>query len=332
MKAIVYRSYGSAEVLRFEDIPKPVPKDNQILIKVRAAALNPIDWRLMGGVPFLIRKVAKMNAPSAQQPVGIGRDVAGVVEAIGKEVTQFKAGDEVFGNCEAAVAEYACVKQSAAVAKPSGLTFEQAASIPVAGLTALQALRDKGRVQPGQRVLINGAAGGVGTFAVQVAKCFGAEVTGVCSDRNVEMVHSIGADKIIDYTQEDFTKGAERYDVIIECVGTTSFSTARRVLNPEGRYVIVGGGHDISMMEILASAVKTMVASSVSKQKAVMFMAKSNQPDLTFLAELIATGKMTPVIERTYALEETPEAVAHLERGHARGKLVILVETSPGAH
>jgi NADPH:quinone reductase-like Zn-dependent oxidoreductase len=325
MKAIVYHRYGSADVLKLEETQKPAPKDNQALIKVRAAALNPIDWRLMGGVPFLIRKVAKMNAPSAQQPVGIGRDVAGVVEAIGKEVTQFKVGDEVFGTCEAAVAEYACVKQSGAVAKPAALTFEQAASIPVAGLTALQAVRDKGKVQPGQRVLINGAAGGVGTFAVQVAKFFGAEVTGVCSGRNVEMVHSIGADKVIDYTQEDFTKGAERYDLIIECVGTTSFSTARRVLNPEGRYVIVGGGHDISMMEILASAVKTIVASSVSKQKAVMFMAKSNQPDLTFLAELIATGKMTPVIERTYKLEETPEAVAHLEAGHARGKLVVVL-------
>ena len=322
MKAIVYRGYGSAEVLKLEDIPKPIPKDNQVLIKVRAAALNPIDWRLMGGVPFLIRKVAKMKAPSDVRPVGIGRDVAGVVEAVGKNVTQFKIGDEVFGNCEAGVAEYACIKESALVAKPEALTFEQAAAIPVAGLTALQGLR-KGKIQARQKVLINGASGGVGTFAVQVAKTFGAEVTGVCSSANVEMVHSIGADKAIDYTQEDFTKGAERYDVIIECVGTTSFSDCRRVLKPEGRYVIVGGGHDISMIEILASAVKTVAASSVSKQKAVMFMARSSQPDLTFLAELIAAGKMTPVIERTYRLEETPEAVAHLERGHARGKLVI---------
>ena len=322
MKAIVYRSYGSAEVLRCEDIPKPIPQDHEVLIKVRAAALNPLDWRMMGGVPFLIRKVMKVKTPSDAQPVGIGRDVAGVVEAVGKNVTQFKIGDEVFGNCEAAVTEYACTKESALVAKPEALTFEQAAAIPVAGLTALQGLR-KGKSQAGQKVLINGAAGGVGTFAVQVAKSFGAEVTGVCSGANVEMVMSIGADKVIDYTQEDFTKGAERYDIILECVGNKPFSECRRVLTDEGRYVIVGGGHDITMTTIMASALKTIAASSISKQKAVMFVAKSSQQDLAFLAELIATGKMISVIERTYRLEETPEAVAHLERGHARGKLVI---------
>jgi len=324
MKAIVYHRYGSADVLQLEEIKKPVPKDNEVLIKVRAAGLNPLDWRMMGGLPFLVRKLMKMKTPSPAQPVGIGRDVAGVVEAIGKEVTQFKVGDEVFGTCEAAVAEYACAKESGVVAKPEALTFEQAASIPIAGLTALQAVRGKGKVQPGQKVLINGASGGVGTFAVQVAKSFGAEVTGVCSGANVEMVHSIGADKVLDYTQEDFTKGAERYDVIIQCAGTTSFSDCHRVLKTEGRYVIVGGGHDdISMIEIFASAVKTYAGSAVSKQKAIMFVAKSNQPDLAYLGEFIATGKMTPVIERTYRLEETPEAVAHLKRGHARGKLVI---------
>jgi len=322
MKAIVYRSYGSAEVLRCEDIPKPIPQDHEVLIKVRAAALNPLDWRMMGGVPFLIRKVMKVKTPSDAQPVGIGRDVAGVVEAVGKNVTQFKIGDEVFGNCEVGVAEYACTKASALVAKPEALTFEQAAAIPVAGLTALQGLR-KGKSQARQKVLINGAAGGVGTFAVQVAKSFGAEVTGVCSGANVEMVMSIGADKVIDYTQEDFTKGAERYDIILECVGNKPFSECRRVLTDEGRYVIVGGGHDITMTTIMASALKTIAASSISKQKAVMFVAKSSQQDLAFLAELIATGKMISVIERTYRLEETPEAVAHLERGHARGKLVI---------
>jgi NADPH:quinone reductase-like Zn-dependent oxidoreductase len=324
MKAIVYRRYGSAEVLKCEDIPKPVPSDDQVLIKVRAAALNPLDWRMMGGVPFLIRKVMKMKTPSDAQPVGIGRDVAGVVEAVGKNVTQFRTGDEVFGNCEAAVAEYACTKASALVAKPEALTFEQAAAIPVAGLTALQGLR-KGKIEAGQKVLINGAAGGVGTFAVQVAKTFGAEVTGVCSGANVEMVLSIGADKVIDYTQEDFTEGAEQYDIILECVGNKPFSECRRVLKPEGRYVIVGGGHDITMVTIMTSALKTLAASAISKQKAVMFMAKSNQQDLAFLAELIATGKMTSVIERTYMLEETPEALAHLERGHARGKVVIQV-------
>lgn len=322
MKAIVYRSYGSAEVLKCEDIPQPIPKDNEVLIKIRAAALNPLDWRMMGGVPFLIRRLMKMKTPSSAQPVGIGRDIAGVVEAVGKNVTQFKIGDEVFGNCEAGVAEYACTKESALVAKPEALTFEQAAAIPVAGLTALQGLR-KGKIQAGQKVLINGAAGGVGTFAVQVAKTFGAEVTGVCSGANAEMVMSISADKVIDYAQEDFTKGAERYDIILECVGNKPFSECRRVLTPEGRYVIVGGGHDITMTTIMFSALKTLAASSVSKQKAVMFIAKSNQEDLAFLAEMIATGKMTSVIERIYKLEETAEAVAHQERGHARGKLVI---------
>ena len=324
MKAIVYRSYGSAEVLKCEDIHQPIPKDNEVLIKIRAAALNPLDWRMMGGVPFLIRKLMKIKTPSDAQPVGIGRDVAGVVEAVGKNVTQFRTGDEVFGNCEAGVAEYACTKESALVAKPDALTFEQAAAIPVAGLTALQGLR-KGKIQAGQKVLINGAAGGVGTFAVQVAKTFGAEVTGVCSGANVEMALAIGADKVIDYTQEDFTKGAERYDIILECVGNKPFSECRPVLTTKGRYVIVGGGHDITMTTIMVSALKTLAASSVSKQKAIMFVAKSSQPDLTFLAETIATGKMTPVIERIYRLEETPEAVAHLERGHARGKLVIAV-------
>ena len=324
MKAIVYRSYGSADVLRCEDIPKPIPKDNEVLIKVRAAALNPLDWRIMGGVPFVIRKLMKMKTPSPEQPVGIGRDVAGVVEAVGRNVTQFKPGDEVFGNCEAGVAEYACTKSSAVVAKPEALTFEQAAAIPVAGLTALQGLR-KGKLEAGQKVLINGASGGVGTFAVQIAKSFGAEVTGVCSGANVEMVMSIGADKVIDYTQEDFTKRAEHYDVILQCAGDKPFSECRRVLTPGGRYVLIGGGHDITMTSMMTSVLKTLAASSISKQKAVMFIAKSSQPDLAFLADLIATGKMTSVIERTYRLDETPEAVAHLERGHARGKLVIQV-------
>ena len=326
MKAIVYHIYGSADVLRCEDIPKPTPKDDQALIRVQAAALNPLDWRMMGGVPFPIRVMMRMRTPSSFQPLGIGRDVAGVVEAVGKDVTQFKVGDEVFGACEAAVAEYGCAKETGLVAKPEALTFEQAAAIPVAGLTALQALRDKARIQNGQSVLINGAAGGVGTFAVQIAKSFGAEVTGVCSAANVEMVTSIGADKVIDYTQEDFTKSAQRYDAIIDCVGNKSFSQCRQVLQPEGRYVMVGAGHDdITMTSIMASAVTTLVASAVSKQKPVMFMAKVNQSDLAFLAELTATGKITPVIDRICTLEETPAALAYLERGHACGKVVIQV-------
>src|SRR5580765_6108787 len=323
MKAIVYHSYGSADELRCKDIAKPIPKDDQVLIKVRAAALNPLDWRMMKGVPLPFRIMMKMATPTAERAVGIGRDVAGVIEAVGKSVTQFKVGDEVFGTCEAAVAEYACAKESGLVEKPAEITFEQAASIPVAGLTALQGLRDKGRVQAGQKVLINGAAGGVGTFAVQIAKSLGAEVTGVCSGSNVEMVLSIGADKVIDYTQEDFTKGTKRYDVILECVGNKPFSECRPVLEPEGRYVIVGGPHDIAMTTILASALKTLAKSSVSHQKAVMFIARSNQQDLTFLGELIATGKLRPVIDRTCKLDETPESLAYLEQGHARGKVVI---------
>ncbi|HXI24823.1 MAG TPA: NAD(P)-dependent alcohol dehydrogenase [Pyrinomonadaceae bacterium] len=323
MKAIVYHSYGSADVLKLEEIQQPIPKDDQVLIKVRAAALNPLDWRMMKGVPLPFRIMMKMATPTAERAVGVGRDVAGVIQTVGKSVTQFKVGDEVFGTCEAAAAEYACAKETGLVKKPAEITFEQAASIPVAGLTALQGLRDKGKVQAGQRVLVNGAAGGVGTFAVQVAKSLGAEVTGVCSGANVEMVLSIGADKVIDYTQEDFTKGTERYDVILECVGNKPFSECRPVLKPEGRYIIVGGGHDITMIGIMASALKTVAQSSVSRQKAVMFIARSNQQDLTFLGELIATGKVRPVIDRTCKLDETPDAVAYLERGHARGKVVI---------
>jgi NADPH:quinone reductase-like Zn-dependent oxidoreductase len=323
MKAIVYHGYGAADLLRCEDIAKPIPKDDQVLIKVRAAALNPLDWRMLGGVPLPFRIMMKMATPTAERAVGIGRDVAGVIEAVGKSVTQFKVGDEVFGTCEAAVAEYCCTKESAVVAKPEALTFEQAASIPVAGLTALQGVRDKGKVRSGQQVLINGAAGGVGTFAVQIAKSLAAEVTGVCSGTNVEMVRSIGADKVIDYTQEDFTKGGELYDVILECVGNKPFSECRPVLKPEGRYVIVGGGHDITMIGIMASALKTVAQSALGRQKAVMFIARSSQPDLAFLGNLIATGKMRPVIDRTCKFEETPEAVAYLEKGHARGKVVI---------
>lgn len=323
MKAIVYHSYGAADVLKCEDIAKPIPNDDQVLIKVHAAALNPLDWRMMKGVPFVIRKLMKMQTPSAANPVGIGRDVAGIIEAVGRNVTQFKVGDEVFGNCEAAVAEYCCTKEAGVVAKPETLTFEQAASIPVAGLTALQGLRDKGKIQAGQKVLINGAAGGVGTFAVQIAKSSQGEVTGVCSATNVEMVRSIGADKVIDYTEEDFTKGAERYDVILDCIGNKSISESRRLLKPNGRYIMVGAGHEVSMLDILATAVKAVAQSSFSNKKAVMFMAKSKQQDLMHLGELVATGKITPVIDRVCKLEETPAALAYLEKGHARGKVVI---------
>jgi NADPH:quinone reductase-like Zn-dependent oxidoreductase len=231
-------------------------------------------------------------------------------------------GDEVFGNCADAVAEYVCTKERALVAKPEGLTFEQAASLPVAGLTALQGLR-KTNSQTGQKVLINGAAGGVGTFAVQIAKSFGADVTGVCSAGNVEMVRSIGADNVIDYTQEDFTKGSEHYDLIFECVGNKEFAECRNVLAPDGKFVMVGAPHDVSMVDIFTSLSKALVSSLFAKQKAITFVAKSNQADLTLLGELVATGKIRPVIDRRCALEETPEAVRYLEAGHARGKVII---------
>jgi NADPH:quinone reductase-like Zn-dependent oxidoreductase len=324
MQAIVYYRYGSADVLQLEEIEKPVPRDEEVLIKVRAAALNPLDWRMLKGVPFIIRKMMKVGTPTAKHGVGIGRDVAGVVEAIGRKVTQFKVGDEVFGACASAVAEYACAKESGLAAKPVELSFEQAAALPVAGLTALQGLR-RGNVQPGQKVLINGASGGVGTFAIQIAKSLGAEVTGVCSATNVEMVESIGADKVIDYTQEDFIRGAERYDFILECVGN-KLSECRRVLTANGKYIMVGAPHDVTMPTIMTTMVKAMVLSLFSQQKALTFIAKASQPDLAQLGELAATGKINPIIDRRYPLAETREAVRYLEAGHARGKVVIVVD------
>jgi NADPH:quinone reductase-like Zn-dependent oxidoreductase len=324
MKAIVYHRYGSADVLQLEEIDKPAPKDEEVLIKVRAAALNPLDWRMLKGVPLVFRKMMKVHTPTAEHPVGIGRDVAGVVEAVGKNVTQFKIGDEVFGTCAEAVAEYVCAKEAGMVHKPAALTFEQAAAIPVAGLTALQGLR-KGNVQAGQKVLVNGAAGGVGTFAVQIAKSMGAEVTGVCSGASIEMVTSIGAEKVIDYTQEDFVKDRETYDVIFECVGNKSFAEGRNVLTENGRFFMIGAPHDISMLDILTELIKAKAMSAFSKKKAPSFIAKSNQADLTVLGEMIATGKISPVIDRRYKLAETADAVRYLEAGHAHGKVVILV-------
>ena len=324
MKAAVYREYGSADVVKCEDIPKPVPQDNEVLIKVRAASVNPLDWRLMKGDPAILRLFFGLRKPRRGRP---GRDVAGQVEAVGRNVTQFKPGDEVFGACAGTIAQYACAEESNLVTKPVNVTFEQAASVPVVGLTALQGLRDKGQIQRGHKVLINGAAGGVGTFAVQLARTFGAEVTGVCSTRNLELVKSIGADAVIDYTNEDFTKLATRYDLILECVGNKTFSECRRVLNPKGRLVGVGAPHDVSLIVILAQATKDLFVSLFSNQKAVMFIAKSGQQDLTHLGELLANGKLTPVIDRVYDLNEAAEALRYLEYGHARGKVVIEVSS-----
>lgn len=323
MKAIVYHEYGSADVLKCEEIEKPVPKDDEVLIKVRAASVNPLDWRLMKGKPRLLRIMPRL----LKMPIGRpGVDVAGEVEAVGKNVKQFKPGDAVFGACPAAIAEYACTRESGIAIKPDNVTFEQAASVNVAGLTALQGLRDKGKIQPGNKVLVNGAAGGVGTFAVQIARTLGAHVTGVCSTRNIEMVRSIGADEVIDYTQHDFTTSNQRYDVILDCVGNHSFSACRRVLNPAGRFIGIGAPHDASMIVLLAGLVKDVLLSVFISQKAVPFIAKASQADLILLGELIATGKLKPVIDRCYSLSEASDAVRYLEEGHARGKVIITLD------
>ena len=321
MKAIVYRRYGSADVLECEEIEKPSPGDDEVLIKVRAASVNPFDWHFMRGTPYFLRIIAGLRKPKNPQ---LGVDVAGQVEAVGRNVTEFKPGDEVFGSCRGSFAEYARTSESAVATKPSNVTFEQAASVNVAALTALQGLRDKGHIQPGQKVLINGAAGGVGTFAVQIAKAFGANVTGVCSTTNVDLVRSIGADGVIDYTREDFTEGTQRYDLIFDLVATHSSPAYRRVLTPNG--ICVLGGGPTTVRAILISAFQVLVLSRFVSQSFVMFVAKPNKKDLTTLGELMASGKVTPVIDRRYALTEVPQAIRYLEEGHARGKVVITLE------
>ena len=326
MKAIVYCDYGLAN-LKLEDVERPIPNDDQILVKVRAASVNPYDWHFVEGTP----KIMRMMGVGLRKPkdTRLGVDFAGTVEAVGKNVTQFKPGDDVFGGKGGAFAEYVCRRAKGAVAlKPANITFEQAASINIAGITALQGLRDKGKVQPGQKVLINGASGGVGTFAVQIAKSFGADVTGVCSTRNVDLVRSLGADHVIDYTKEDFTKSADRYDVILDNVANHSLSECRRVLNPKGKYVMVGGGgaNEQGFIGVLARPLKAMVLSPFISQQMGMMMADANQKDLTVLGDLMQSGKMKPVIDRTYKLSEVPAAIAYLEEGHARGKVIITVE------
>jgi len=328
MKAIVYRDYGSSDVLRYEEIEKPVPGENEVLIRIRAASVNPLDWKVMSGGPFIVRWLLGLGKAKIKRP---GVDVAGTIEAVGGNVTQFKPGDEVFGTCRGAFAEYATSKsvtgmKSALVRKPENVTFEQAASIPVAGLTALQGLRDHGRIQTGQSVLINGAAGGVGTFAVQIAKVFGAKVTGVCSTGNVDMVRSIGADRVIDYTQEDFTTSSERYDLLLDCVGNRSLSACRRILKPTGRLVLVGAPKDVSVTEIVTTLIAVLVLSPFLRQKMTFFIAKGRKEDLTMLGDLVAAGKIKAVIDRRYRLSNAAEAFQYMEEGHARGKVIITFE------
>jgi NADPH:quinone reductase-like Zn-dependent oxidoreductase len=322
MKAIVYHEYGSPDVLKCEEIEKPTAGDDEVLIRVRAAAVNPLDRHFMRGEPYPIRSMTGLSKPKAGRP---GIDLAGQVEAIGRNVTRFQPGDEVFGASKGAFAEYVCAGENKLVLKPANITFEQAASVPVAALSALQGLRDKGRIQPGQKVLINGAAGGVGTFSVQIAKSFGADVTGVCSTKSADIVRSIGADHVIDYTREDFTKSAQRYDLIFDCVGNRSLSDLRRAMTAKGTYVVVGGpaGRWIGP---LAPSLRALLVSPFVSQNLVTFTASINKEDLVVLKELIEAGKVTPVIDSCYTLSEVPEAVRHLEEGHARGKIVITVE------
>jgi NADPH:quinone reductase-like Zn-dependent oxidoreductase len=326
MKAITYCDYGIAN-LKLEEIEKPTPNDDQILVKVRAASVNPYDWHFIEGTP----KIMRMMGVGLRKPkdTRLGVDFAGTVEAVGKNVTQFKPGDDVFGGKGGAFAEYVCRRAEGAVAlKPANITFEQAASVNIAGITALQGLRDKGKVQPGQKVLINGASGGVGTFAVQIAKSFGADVTGVCSTRNVDLVRSLGADHVIDYTKEDFAKGKQRYDVILDNVPNHSLSECRRILNPNGKYVMIGGGgpNDSRWVGPFGRVIHALVLSPFISQKMGMMMADPSQKDLTTLADMMQSGKLKPVIDRTYKLDQGPEAIRYLEEGHARGKVIITVE------
>ena len=324
MKAIIQYKYGSPDVLELQEVDKPVVEDDQVLVRVHAASVNPLDWHFMRGTPRFGRLVMGLRKPKNKI---LGADIAGRVEAVGKNVTQFQPGDEVFGHAFetglGAFAEYVCVTENAFVLKPTGTTFEEAAAVPVASVTALQGLRDKGKIQPGQKVLINGAAGGVGTFAVQIGKSFGAEVTGVCSTRNLDMVRSIGADQVIDYTQEDFTQNGQRYDLIIDAVGNRSVSDLKRALSPGGTCVIIG----FTSLALLFQAAflgpwKSLIG---SKKIGLMGTVKPNSKDLEFIKELLETGKVAPVIDRRYPLSEVAEAIRYLEEGHAKGKIVITV-------
>jgi NADPH:quinone reductase-like Zn-dependent oxidoreductase len=322
LKAITYHRYGSPDVLELEEVDEPVVNDDEVLVRVRAASVNPRDWHFMRGLPSIMRPLG-LRIP---KDGGLGSDVAGQVEAVGKTVTRFRPGDEVFAHVlRGGFAEYTAVPEDVLGLKPANLTFEQAAAVPLAGLTALQGLRDHGRVQPGQKVLIIGASGGVGTFAVQIAKSFGADVTGVCSTRNVDLVRSIGADHVIDYTQEDFTQSGQKYDLILQLAGTRSPSDCRRALTPKGKLLLSSGESDGRWIGPLDRMIKAVVLSPFVSQRLGAFEARRSGEDLQVLKELIEAGKVSPVIDRTYPLIETPAAMRYLEEGHARGKVLITV-------
>jgi len=318
MRAAVYTRWGSADVLRIVDLPKPVPGDDEVLVRVRAASINAPDWRIMRGKPYIIRLFFGLRKPKIRS----GTDFAGEVEAVGKDVMGVKPGNMVFGAGRGAFAEYVCTRSSRITPKPDTVTCEQAAAIPVAGLTALQGLRNIGKLRAGQSVLINGASGGVGTFAVQIAKAFDASVTAVCSTPHVELMRSIGADHIIDYTKEDFTKGRERYDLIFDVAGNHSLSQLRRVLNDPGIGVLVGAPKSVSLFHILWVLAGSVV-SRFGSRKFIGILAKARQADLKTLGELVEDKIVTPVIDRQYALSEIVEAMTYVDRGHAQGKVVI---------
>ncbi len=326
MKSVVRRCYGSPDVVRYEDIAKPSPGEHEVLVRVHAASVNPLDWHYLAGTPYLVRADPDAGFGAPKNP-RLGVDFAGTVEAVGTGVTRFKPGDEVFGGQYGSFAQYLAVPEDRAIAlKPASVSFEQAATVAIAGVTALQALRDRGRLRAGQKVLINGASGGVGTFAVQIAKSQGAEVTGVCSTKNLELVRSIGADHVIDYTREDFTKGTERYDLILDNVATHSPLDYRRVLTPDGLYLWIGSARFGNWFGFLAQPLEGAVVSWFTKQKFGMMGAHLNRDDLGYLAGLMQSGKLTPVIDQRYPLSQAAEAIRYVETGHARGKVVLTVD------
>jgi NADPH:quinone reductase-like Zn-dependent oxidoreductase len=323
MKGVAQRCYGSPGVLRYEDLLKPTPADDEVLVRVRAASVNPLDWHYVEGTPYLVRADRGIGKPEDPR---LGIDFAGTVEAAGKDVRRLKVGDEVFGGKLGAFAEYLTVREERAVAiKPANVSFDEAAAVPIAAVTALQALRDKGHLHAGQKVLINGASGGVGTFAVQIAKSYGAEVTGVCSTKNLFLVRSLGADHVIDYTHEDFTRGAARYDLIIDTVATHSLLAYRRVMTAHGVYVEIGSTNIGNWFGFFMKPLAGLLLGPFVSQQFTVMLAELNRQDLATLADLMQAGKLTPVIDRHYPLSETAEALRYLEQGHARGKVVLTV-------
>lgn len=328
MRAIVRDRFGSPDVLELRAIDKPTVESDAVLVRVHAASVNPFDWYQTTGRPYVARPAYGLRSPRTNR---LGIDFAGTVEQVGRGVDRFRPGDEVFGAQSGAFADYVCASATRIAPKPGRLTFEQAAAMPIAAITALQAVRDKGTVEPGQRVLINGAAGGVGTFAVQIAKAFGAEVTGVCSTQNAALVRSIGADHVVDYTSEDFTRTDRRFDALIDNVGNRSFADCRRVLAADATLVIVGGPKTNRVFGPLAHVTKTRLASARKSQRVVFFIAEISTDDLAVLGELVEAGKLTSVIDRRYELSQTSDALRYLAEGHARGKVVITIDAASAA-